>query len=69
MALGLDREISDVDEDDIAEGSQYDYKTELDELVDENDKEYLEYLDLEESAKADPAPEGTVAGEVGLDSK
>ena len=56
MALGLDREISDIEEDEEAV-EHYEYKTEMDEVIEEDDKEYLEHLDLEESARADPAPE------------
>lgn len=56
MALGLDRDISDIEEEDEVE-SAYEYQTQDDEVIDDLDREYLEYLDMEEARRADPEPE------------
>lgn len=56
IQLGLDREISDEEEEEIEEEeeTQYIYETEEDILIDEFDKDYIEHLDLAEAARADP---------------
>jgi hypothetical protein len=54
IALGLEREISDEEEEE-EEVSVYEYETELDDLIDEYDKDYLEFLENEEAVRADPA--------------
>ena len=57
MALGLERDISDVsdeDPDDALGNSVYTYETEEDEVIEDEDADYLEHLDEEEAKRADP---------------
>lgn len=48
IALGLEREISDEEEDE-EEATQYAYQTEEDEIIDELDKGYLEHREMQEA--------------------
>lgn len=56
MGIGLERDISDEEEEVVEEVPEYYYHTEEDEVVDEYDKDYVEYLERREAEAADPAP-------------
>ena len=59
MQLGLEREISDEEEDEDAEEvSQFMYETEEDNVIDELDKQYIEHLQMAAAESADPYQEG-----------
>jgi hypothetical protein len=63
--LQLERQISEDEEEEEEQGSVYEYETEEDDVIDEYDKEYIEYLANVEAERADPfGGEGSANGTV-----
>ena len=55
MKLGLEREISEDEEEEVAkQESIYLYETEEDLVIEDEDSGYLEHLEMEEAERADP---------------
>ncbi len=67
MAIGLERDISDEEEeneeeDSAVEASQFMYETEEDIVIDEFDKQFLEHLEMAAAESADPFEGGEAPG-------